>query len=119
MGKSKTTTDETKVQDPAVNNTAAQTTQAQAPEVQTPEVQTPEVQEATVKEEERVEIYIEKGYANDDPNLFVGLNGVNYVLPKGETSVVPKSVADEIERSRRATRVQDKNIDAMKAKASK
>ena len=114
MGKSKTTTDETKVQDPAVNNTAAQTTQAQAPEVQTPEVQ-----EATVKEEERVEIYIEKGYANDDPNLFVGLNGVNYVLPRGETSVVPKSVADEIERSRRAARVQDKNIDAMQAKASK
>ena len=114
MGKSKTTTDETKVQDPAVNNTAAQTTQAQAPEVQTPEVQ-----EATVKEEERVEIYIEKGYANDDPNLFVGLNGVNYVLPKGETSLVPKAVADEVYRSRRATRVQDKNIDAMKAKASK
>lgn len=95
MGKSTTNSnDETKVQDPAVQAT-------------------------TIEEEERVEIYIEKGYANDDPNLFVGLNGVNYVLPKGETSVVPKSVADEIERSRRATRVQDKNIDAMKAKASK
>lgn len=117
MGKSKTTSnDETKVLEPEVNETAAQETEVQL-ETTEPEAIAPEVQEEA--EEERVEIYIEKGYASDDPNLFVGLNGVNYVLPRGETSIVPKSVADEIERSRRAARAQDKNIDAMQTKASK
>jgi hypothetical protein len=63
--------------------------------------------------EERVEIFIEKGYANDDPNLFVSVNGVNYLLPKGKKSMVPAHVADEINRSKRAAQKQDENIDQM------
>ncbi len=54
------------------------------------------------EKEERVEIYIEKGDSRDDPNFFVSVNGKNYVLPKGETSLVPKHIADEIKRSRKA-----------------
>ena len=63
--------------------------------------------------EDRVEIFIEKGYANDDPNLFVSVNGVNYLLPKGKKSMVPAHVAAEIERSKRAAQKQDENMEQM------
>ena len=61
----------------------------------------------------RVEIFVPKGYANDDPNLFVSVNGVNYLLPKGKKSLVPDFVAAEIERSKRAIEKQDQNIEQM------
>lgn len=69
--------------------------------------------------DDREEIFIPKGYANDDPNLYVGFNGVNYILPKGKTSKVPAAVAAEIRRSQKAQEIQDSNIDAIQAKASK
>lgn len=50
-------------------------------------------------EEERVEIFIPRGQANDDPNFFVSVNGVNFLLPKGKKSMVPKYVAEEISRA--------------------
>ena len=50
----------------------------------------------TITEEE---IFIPKGYGNDDPNLYVSINGKNWILPKGKSSTVPKYVADEIRRS--------------------
>ena len=61
----------------------------------------------------RVKIFIPKGYANDDPNLFVSVNGVNYLLPRGKESLVPSEIAAEIERSRRAQAEMDENIDKM------
>lgn len=61
----------------------------------------------------RVEVFVPKGYANDEPNLFVSVNGVNYLLPKGKKSLVPAHVAAEIERSKRAAEVQDEKIDQM------
>ena len=61
----------------------------------------------------RVEVFVPKGYANDDPNLFVSVNGVNYLLPKGKKSMVPAHVAAEIERSKRAAEKQDEKIDQM------
>lgn len=48
---------------------------------------------------EKVEVFIPRGQANDDPNLFVSVNGVNYLLPKGKASKVPKAVAREIKRA--------------------
>ena len=68
---------------------------------------------ATTSKEERVEVFVPKGYANDEPNLFVSVNGVNYLLPKGKTSMVPACVAAEIERSQRAAQKQDDNIEQM------
>lgn len=53
----------------------------------------------TTEAEPREDIFIPKGMANEDPNLFVGLNGVNYLLPRGKTSNVPACVAAEIRRS--------------------
>lgn len=67
--------------------------------------------------EERVDVYIERAVGKDDPNLFVSVNGMNFLLPKGKTSSVPKFVADEIERSRKAQRRLDENIDRMLAAA--
>lgn len=63
--------------------------------------------------DDRVEIYIPKGAANDEPNLFVGVNGVNYLLPKGKKSLVPAHVAAEIERSFKAQEVMDEHIEEM------
>ena len=63
--------------------------------------------------EDRVEVFIPKGYANDEPNLFVSVNGVNYLLPKGKKSLVPDFVAAEIERSKRAAEKQDENMEQM------
>ena len=61
----------------------------------------------------RVEVFVPKGYANDEPNLFVSVNGVNYLLPKGKKSLVPDFVAAEVERSKRAAEKQDENIEQM------
>lgn len=74
------------------------------------------IEETTAAVDDRVEVFIPKGYANDEPNLFVGVNGVNYILPKGKTSKVPPHVAYEINRSLKAQQMQDENIDAMAAK---
>ena len=71
----------------------------------------------SIRQEERVEIYIERGNANDEPNLFVSVNGYNCLLPKGKTSLVPKSVADEVGRARRAQQRLDATIDALKEAA--
>ena len=49
--------------------------------------------------EKRVEIFIPRQSDREDPNLFVGINGVNYLLPKGKSSVVPPHVAAEYKRS--------------------
>jgi hypothetical protein len=63
--------------------------------------------------ENRVEVFVPKGYANDEPNLFVSVNGVNYLLPKGKKSLVPDFVAAEIERSKNAQERLDENIEQM------
>ena len=62
---------------------------------------------------EMEEITIPRGYANDEPNLIVGVNGVNYLLPRGKKSKVPKHVADEIRRSWKAQEAMDQRIDKM------
>lgn len=72
-----------------------------------------------VPDAERVDLFVEKGYANDEPNQLISVNGVNYLLPKGKTSKVPKFVADEYYRSRKAQQRLDETVDKMLAEASK
>jgi hypothetical protein len=74
-----------------------------------------EITETTV-EDTLEEVHIPKGYANDEPNLFVSVNGVNYLLPKGKTSKVPPHIAYELKRSIKAQQMQDEHIDKMTAK---
>lgn len=63
--------------------------------------------------ENRVEVFVPKGYANDDPNFFISVNCVNYVLPRGKKSMVPDFVAEEYYRSQRAQERLDENIEQM------
>lgn len=63
--------------------------------------------------DERVEVMIPRGNANDDPNYFVSVNGVNYLLPKGKKSRVPRFVADEINRSFAAQEALDARMQRM------
>ena len=63
--------------------------------------------------DDRVELFIPKGYVNDEPNHLIGMNGVNFVLPKGKTSQVPRAVKAEFERSRRAEEAMDRRSSQM------
>lgn len=63
--------------------------------------------------DDKVEIFVPKGYANDEPNLLIAVNGVNYVLPKGKTSKVPKHIAAEFYLSQKAQMKLDEHIDQM------
>ena len=65
-------------------------------------------------EDKRVEVFIPRGSDREDPNLFVGINGVNYLLPRGKKSMVPKAVADEIARSDLAAERFYESVDVMK-----
>ncbi len=66
-----------------------------------------------VETEERVEVFIPRGQANDDPNFYISVNGYSALLPKGQRSFVPKFVAKEIERSNRAQEALDRKMEAM------
>ena len=58
-------------------------------------------------QDKRVEVYIPKGYTVEDPNYFVSINGVSYVLPRGKRCMVPECVAAEIHRAERAQQAWD------------
>ena len=64
-------------------------------------------------EEARVEVFIPRGYAGEEPDLFIGVNGVNYLLPRGEASRVTGPVAGELRLSRLAQSRLDKCIDGL------
>ena len=70
-----------------------------------------------IQAEERVEVYVERGNATDEPNLFVSVNGYNCLLPKGKTSLVPRSVAEEVARAKRAQQRLDETMDALREAA--
>lgn len=63
----------------------------------------------------RVEVFIPRGQANEEPNYFVAVNGVSYLLPRGKKSLVPAEIAEEINRSLAAQTKMDENIDQMLA----
>lgn len=63
--------------------------------------------------EERVEVFIPKGVANDDPNLYVSINGENFLLPKGQVSLVPPHIKAAIERSYCAQAFQEKRSNSL------
>ena len=71
------------------------------------------VENRAASKDDKVEVFIPKGFGNEDPNYFVSVNGVNYVLPRGKTSRVPAAIAAEINRARKAQEKQDENVDKM------
>ena len=66
----------------------------------------------------RVEVAVPRGAEREDPNLFVGINGVSYLLPRGRTSLVPPEVAEEIARSERARDALDETMDRLQRAAT-
>lgn len=72
-----------------------------------------EVNNSVLNKDGRVEVFIPKSYANDDPNFFVSVNGVNYLLPRGKKSMVPFEIAAEIERSLKAQEILDARIEEL------
>lgn len=69
--------------------------------------------------EKRVDLFIPKGPANDDPNQFISVNGVGYLLPKGKTSKVPPCVKAEYDRSVAAQNKMDEHVDELLEAAKK
>lgn len=72
---------------------------------------TPET--APVEKDERVEVSIPRGAQNEERTLFVSVNGVNYLLPKGKTSLVPKAVAEEVARAKKAQEAFEQTVDEL------
>ena len=72
---------------------------------------------ATTNKEGYVDLFIPKGYANDEPNYFISINGKNFILPKGKTSKVPQYVKDEYDRAMRAQEALDAKSEALLEKA--
>lgn len=77
--------------------------------------------EKTIKNanEERVEVFVEKTYASDDPNEYVCINGREFLMPKGEYSTVPLYVKKALDRKRRAMSIQDKRSANLVEKSKK
>ena len=80
---------------------------------ETNENTTKKINTAVNPADERENIFVPKGYANDEPNLLISVNGVNYLLPRGKTSNVPKFIAEEFYRSQKAQEALDKRVDEM------
>ena len=102
--------------------TAAETAVAENPAMSAPVTEAQiraetKAAQQSIRQEERVEIYIERAQGNDEPNLFVSVNGYNCLLPKGKTSLVPRSVAEEVARAKRAQQKLDATMDALREAA--
>lgn len=70
----------------------------------------------TTEAEGREDIFIPRASAMEDPNHFVGINGKNFILPRGQTSNVPSYVAAEIRRGWAAEAKGEKNKDELLSK---
>lgn len=70
------------------------------------------------KKDERVALHIPRGAANEEPNVLIGVNGVNYVLPRGKTSMVPPHIKAEYDRSVAAQNKMDERVDELLQKAN-
>ena len=51
----------------------------------------------------RVELHIPRSGPKTEQQIVIGVNGVNYVIPKGQRVTVPDFVAEEYARSVRAS----------------
>ena len=73
--------------------------------------------ETTTKKDERVDVFVPKGLANDDPNLYVSINDMEFLLPRGQVLRVPAYVKAAVERSYGAQAIQESRSNALIEKA--
>lgn len=50
----------------------------------------------------REKITLPRARNGEDPTMFVGVNGVNYLIPKGKAADVPPEVSFELKRAQAA-----------------
>ncbi|MBQ6398199.1 MAG: hypothetical protein IJI06_08655 [Oscillospiraceae bacterium] len=62
---------------------------------------------------EKVKITIPRAKNGEAKDLFVAVNGVNYLIPKGQTVEVPDFVAEEIKRGEAAANFMEDERDRM------
>lgn len=69
---------------------------------------------AAVKEDANVmvDLFVLPDHSDENPNCVIGINGKNWVMPRGETSRVPKFVADEYNRAMQAQIKMDRTVAA-------
>ena len=65
------------------------------------------------KKEQREEIFIPRALDGEERSLFVSVNGMNYLLPKGKSSRVPRAVAAEIRRAWAAQNAWDDRAESL------
>lgn len=64
----------------------------------------------------RVNVTLPRARRGEIPEQFVGINGVNYVIPKGKAVEVPDFVAAEIKRAQAAAEFMEDEKEAMLSK---
>ena len=69
------------------------------------------------KEANRVKIKLPRAKGSEPKELYVAVNGVNYLVPKGKEVEVPEFVAEEIRRSEAAAMFMDEEKDRLLAEA--
>lgn len=67
----------------------------------------------------KVKITLPRARGSEPKELFVGVNGVNYLIPKGKTVEVPDYVAEEIKRAQAAEDFEDNEKERMLEDAQK
>lgn len=68
---------------------------------------------------EREEIFIPRARFGEDSDLFMSVNGVNWLLPRGKKHMVPKFLAEEIRRCWDAQAVYEDNDAKLQEEAKK
>jgi hypothetical protein len=61
----------------------------------------------------KVKITLPKARGSEPKELLVGINGVNYLIPKGKQVEVPDFVAEEVKRAQAAEDFMDEQKDEM------
>ena len=61
---------------------------------------------AILSNEERVSVFVEKE-SGEPPMLFVGINGKNFLIPRGKSVQVPQAVKDMVDARIRMKRFRD------------
>lgn len=69
--------------------------------------------EKTKSAEERVDVYVPRGGAHEDPNLYVCINGKEFLLPRGQTSNVPSYVKEAVDCLFSTQEYQEKHSQAL------
>jgi len=64
----------------------------------------------------KVKITLPRARSGEDKEVFVGVNGVNYLIPRGKEVEVPDYVAEEIRRAEAAEAYMDDEKDRLRAK---